>query len=139
MVRSIDEVVKELVQSDDLHTKEKCLDEIWAQAASEGVYPASIQELYAARGKDLYKGLSVPAMNLRALAYDSARAVFRAAKKINAGAFIMEIAKSEMGYTNQRPSEYVGVCLAAAVKEGHKGPVFIQGDHFQVNAKKFKH
>ena len=114
-----------------MHTKEKCLDEIWAQASDAGIYPASIQELYAARGQEKFKGVSVPAMNLRALAYDSARAVFRAAKKINAGAFIMEIAKSEMGYTNQRPCEYVGVCLAAAVKEGHKGPV-------QVNAKKFK-
>lgn len=138
MARNIDEAVRELVQSDDLHVKEKCLDEIWAQAAAAGVYPASIQDLYAARGADKYKGLSVPAMNLRALSYDSARAIFRAAKKINAGAFIMEIAKSEMGYTNQRPSEYVGVCLAAAVKEGHQGPVFVQGDHFQVNAKKYK-
>jgi fructose/tagatose bisphosphate aldolase len=27
--------------------------------------------------------------------------------------------------------------LAAALREGHRGPVFIQGDHFQVNAKKF--
>jgi fructose/tagatose bisphosphate aldolase len=138
VARNIDEAVRELVQSDDLHVKEKCLDEIWAQAAAAGVYPASIQDLYAARGADKYKGLSVPAMNLRALSYDSARAIFRAAKKINAGAFIMEIAKSEMGYTNQRPSEYVGVCLAAAVKEGHQGPVFVQGDHFQVNAKKYK-
>ena len=138
MGRTIDEAVRELVQSDDLHVKEKCLDEIWAVATAAGIYPASIQELYAARGAGKYKGLSVPAMNLRALSYDSARAIFRAAKKINAGAFIMEIAKSEMGYTNQRPSEYVGVCLAAAVKEGHQGPVFVQGDHFQVNAKKYK-
>jgi fructose-bisphosphate aldolase, class II len=29
------------------------------------------------------------------------------------------------------------VILAAAIKEGHRGAVFIQGDHFQVNAKKF--
>jgi fructose/tagatose bisphosphate aldolase len=136
--RNIDDIVKELVISDDLHVKEKCLDEIWEQAKEKGIYPASIQGLYAARGQEQYKGLSVPAMNLRTLAYDSARAVFRAAKKINAGAFIMEIAKSEMGYTNQRPSEYVGICLAAAVKEGHEGPVFVQGDHFQVNAKKYK-
>src|SRR5215208_8478984 len=27
--------------------------------------------------------------------------------------------------------------LAAAMREGHRGPVFIQGDHFQVNHKKF--
>ncbi|MDD5292473.1 MAG: class II fructose-bisphosphate aldolase, partial [Candidatus Omnitrophica bacterium] len=30
------------------------------------------------------------------------------------------------------------VCLAAALREGFKGPVFIQGDHFQINAKKYK-
>lgn len=138
MVRNIDELVKELVTSDELHAKEKCLDEIWAQAVKAGVYPSSIQELYAARGQEKFKGLTVPAMNLRALTYDSARAVFRAANKINAGALILEIAKSEMGYTNQRPSEYVGVVLAAAIKENFQGPVFIQGDHFQVNVKKYK-
>ncbi|RLG32127.1 aldolase, partial [Methanosarcinales archaeon] len=54
-----------------------------------------------------------------------------------AGAFILEIARSEISYTAQRPIEYAGVCLAAAVREGWKGPVFIQGDHFQVNAKKY--
>ncbi len=27
--------------------------------------------------------------------------------------------------------------LAAALREGFRGPVFIQGDHFQVNAKKY--
>jgi len=27
--------------------------------------------------------------------------------------------------------------MAAAVKSGWRGPVFLQGDHFQINAKKF--
>ena len=80
----------------------------------------------------------MPAMNLRALTYDMASAIFRSAKKINAGAFIFEIARSEMGYTDQKPLEYTTVCLAAAIREGYKGPVFIQGDHFQANAKKYK-
>ena len=56
---------------------------------------------------------------------------------MNAGAFILEIARSEIAYTDQRPAEYVAVMLAAALREGFRGPVFIQGDHFQVNAKKF--
>jgi fructose/tagatose bisphosphate aldolase len=60
------------------------------------------------------------------------------AKKNSSGAFILEIAKSEIGYTNQPPIEYAGVVLAAAIKESYSGPVFIQGDHFQVNAAKFK-
>lgn len=69
------------------------------------------------------------------MTYDVARQIFRVANKHNVGAFIFEIAKSEIGYTFQRPSEYASCVLAAAIKEGYKGPVFIQGDHFQFNAK----
>jgi len=50
----------------------------------------------------------------------------------------MEIARSEIGYTDQRPMEYVGVILAAAIKENFKGPIFFQGDHFQIKLKKYK-
>src|SRR5205807_5092068 len=66
-----------------------------------------------------------------------ARAVVRAAKSLNAGAFIFEIARSEIGYTEQRPHEYAAVVLAAALREGFTGPLFIQGDHVQANAKKY--
>jgi fructose/tagatose bisphosphate aldolase len=82
-------------------------------------------------------GFTVPAMNVRGMAYDTARAIFRVANKLDAGAFILEIARSEIAYTDQRPAEYVAVMLAAALREGFHGPVFIQGDHFQVNAKKY--
>jgi hypothetical protein len=111
---------------------------IWEIAQELGIRPASIHELYMARGRgDCHCQFTVPAMNLRMMAFESARAVFRAARKINAGAFIFEIARSEMGYTDQRPAEYATGVLAAAIKEGHRGPVFIQGDHFQVSAKKY--
>ncbi len=63
--------------------------------------------------------------------------MFRAAKPRLVGAMIFEIARSEMGYTDQRPAEYVASVLAAAVAEGYRGPVFIQGDHFQVSAKRY--
>ena len=66
-----------------------------------------------------------------------ARAVFRAALKQKVGAFIFEIARSEIAYTKQRPAEYATCILAAAVREGFKGPVFLQGDHFQVNRSKY--
>ncbi|MDP6484468.1 MAG: class II fructose-bisphosphate aldolase, partial [Nitrospinota bacterium] len=36
-----------------------------------------------------------------------------------------------------RPAEYAASILAGAIKEGYRGPVFLQGDHFQINAKKF--
>ncbi len=50
---------------------------------------------------------------------------------------LFEIARSEIGYTKQRPIEYSAVVLAAAIKEGFKGPVFIQGDHFQLVRKNY--
>jgi fructose-bisphosphate aldolase, class II len=110
---------------------------IWETAQSVGVRPASIHDLYAARGRGEVKGFTVPAMNVRGMSYDTARAIFRTAVRMHAGAFILEIARSEIAYTAQRPSEYVTVMLAAALREGFRGPVFVQGDHFQVNAKKF--
>src|SRR5678809_1274650 len=88
-------------------------------------------------GKGECHGFTVPAINVRGMAYDTARSIFRTAIKLNAGAFIVEIARSEIAYTDQRPSEYVAVVMAAALREGFRGPVFIQGDHFQVNHKKF--
>jgi len=106
-------------------------------AAAAGIRPASIHDLYIAMGRGDAGGFTVPAINVRAMAYDTARAVVRAAKKLNAGAFIFEIARSEIGYTEQRPHEYAAVVLGAALREGFSGPIFIQGDHVQTNAKKY--
>jgi len=128
----------ELINSDDAALKKKLAKKIQDMAYKKGIYPSSIHEFYMARGRGEFKGFTVPAINLRSMTYDLARAIFRVAIKNNAGAFIFEIAKSEMGYTNQPPMEYTSVVLAAAVKEGYRGPVFIQGDHCQLNAKKFK-
>jgi fructose/tagatose bisphosphate aldolase len=69
--------------------------------------------------------------------FEMSRAIFRAANKLDVGALILEIARSEIGYTDQRPAEYVAAALAAAIAEGFQGPLFIQGDHFQVSAKGF--
>jgi fructose/tagatose bisphosphate aldolase len=77
-------------------------------------------------------------MNVRMLAYDTARAIFRAARAGTAGAIILEIARSEIAYTEQRPAEYVAVMIAAALREGYALPLFIQGDHCQVNHKKYQ-
>ena len=106
-------------------------------AAAAGIRPASIHDLYIAMGQGKAGGFTVPAINVRAMAYETARAVIRAAKKQNAGAFIFEIARSEIGYTEQRPHEYAAVLFAAALREGFTGPLFIQGDHVQTNAKKY--
>jgi len=134
----VEKIAMDLIMSDDAGTKKNLAKKIFDIAYKKGIYPSSIHQLYVARGKGEFDGFTVPAINLRSMTYDLARAIFRVAKKNNAGVFIFEIAKSEMGYTNQPPTEYTSVVLAAAIKEGYCGPVFIQGDHFQVNAKKFQ-
>jgi len=110
---------------------------LWELGQATGIRPASIHELYLARGRGECSGFTVPAMNIRMMAYDTARAVFRAARKADAGAIILEIARSEIAYTEQRPAEYVAVMLGAALREGYRLPIFVQGDHCQVNAKKY--
>ncbi len=133
----VDAAVQKLVLTDNIKEKEVLAQEIQAQAKAKGAFVASIHDVYMARGKGQGKNFTVPAMNLRSLTYYLARAIFRTAKKLNAGAFIFEIAKSEMGYTGQPPIEYVGVILGAALKEGYSGPVFIQGDHCQIKATEY--
>ncbi len=137
-----DKFLKELVKTSTLSEKPDIKDyaiyTIFQISSLLGAKPASIHNLYMAMGKGKVSGFTVPAVNIRGFTFDTARALIRSAKKINAGAFIFEIAKSEMGYTNQRPAEYTSTILAAAVAENYKGPIFIQGDHFQINAKKFK-
>jgi fructose-bisphosphate aldolase, class II len=110
---------------------------IWEIGQRAGVRPASIHELYMAHGRSEIPIFTTPAINIRVLGYDTGRAVFRAARKLDAGSVILEIARSEIGYTGQRPAEYLAVMTAAALREGFTGPLFIQGDHVQVNAKKY--
>ena len=118
--------------------RQKARNTIRDAAQRKGIFPSSIQGLYEAAGKGLYSGRTVPAINIRGLTFQAARAVFRAAVDHRVGAFIFEIARSEMAYTRQEPDEYAVVVLAAALKEGFKGPVFLQGDHFQVRAARFR-
>ncbi|MFH0913447.1 MAG: class II fructose-bisphosphate aldolase, partial [Candidatus Omnitrophota bacterium] len=134
----IDNIAMDLILSEEIARKRVLAKKISDIAYKKGIYPSSIHQFYLARGRGECVGSTVPAINLRSMTYDLSKAIFRVAKKNNSGAFIFEIAKSEMGYTGQPPIEYSSVILAAAIKEGYQGPVFIQGDHFQANAKKFQ-
>ncbi|HDQ06341.1 MAG TPA: aldolase [Candidatus Bathyarchaeota archaeon] len=134
----VEKTAIELVMNDNAEKKKQLAKKIFDTAYEEGIYPASIHEFYMARGRGEFGGFTVPAINLRSMTYDLARAIFRVAEKNGSGAFIFEIARSEIGYTAQAPIEYSGMVLAAAIRESYYGPVFIQGDHFQVNTAKFK-
>jgi fructose/tagatose bisphosphate aldolase len=134
----VEKTVIQLVMTDDVTKKRQLAKKIFDVAYEEGVYPSSIHEFYMARGRGEFGGFTVPAINLRSMTYDLARAIFRVAEKNDSGAFVFEIARSEIGYTHQPPIEYASMVLAAAIRENYSGPVFIQGDHFQVNAAKFQ-
>src|SRR5436190_3106131 len=137
MSQSIDELVWTAVFGEAAEARGVARWEVRSRAAAAGILPASIHDLYMAMGRGDAGGFTVPAINVRAMSYDTARAVIRAATALHAGAFIFEIARSEIGYTEQRPHEYAAVVLGAALREGFAGPIFIQGDHVQTNAKKY--
>jgi len=123
--------------SDDAPTVEAARWIVWEASQELGARSASIQDLYAARGRGEVAGFTVPAINLRAQTFDMARIVYETAIAEDAGAVILELARSEQTYTYQRPADYATSVLAGAIAAGWRGPVFVQGDHYQFNAKKF--
>lgn len=135
----IELLVKEAVLAEDEESRLLARYLVRAIAVEAGAYPSSIHDLYMARGRgDVPNTFTVPAINLRSLTFYAARIIFKIAREINAGAFIFEIARSETGYTDQRPAEYAANILGAAVSAGYTGPVFIQGDHYQVSAARYQ-
>ncbi len=136
-INNLDDIVFGAVMEPDKEKKTALLTAIKEIAKREGIIPSSIHDFYVRMGKD-YPGFTVPAMNIRGLTYDVAKTIFRKAQAMDVGAMIFEIARSEIGYTGQRPLEYSAVVMAAALKTGYKGPVFIQGDHFQLTLKGYK-
>ena len=110
---------------------------VWEASQALGAPSASIQTLYEARARGEVHGFTVPAINIRAQTFDMTRTVFDAAEAADVGAVILELARSEQTYTFQRPIDYATSVLAGAIAAGWRRPVFIQGDHYQFNAKKY--
>ena len=124
--------------SDDDGTVDVARWLIWEASQQLDARSASIHDLYMARGRGEVHGFTVPAINLRAQTFDMARTVFETALAADVGAVILELARSEQTYTWQRPAEYIASVLAGAIAAGWSGPVFVQGDHYQFNAVKYK-
>lgn len=97
---------------------------------------SSIHELYMAMARGEVKGFTVPAFNLRGMTEELSQGIFEAAIETDTGAFIFEIARSEMMYTNQLPMEFVRRVLVGANKANWHGPIFVQGDHSQAKVAK---
>ncbi len=135
--RGIRDVVWTATFSEDSAVVEAARWIVWEASKALGAPSASIHELYMARGRGEVGGFTVPAINLRTQVFDMAAATFRAAQARDAGAVILELARSEQEYTFQRPGEYLAGVLAGAIAAGWRGPVFVQGDHYQFNARKY--
>jgi fructose/tagatose bisphosphate aldolase len=134
--RLIDRLVWSAVFGDDA-VKNASRWLIRALAPEMGAWPASIHDLYMAAGRREYANVTTPAINVRAMAYDMARNIFRSMHATETRQVIFELARSETSYTDQRPAEYASAILGAAIKEGYAGPIFIQGDHYQASAKDY--
>ncbi len=120
----------------DGEVKEVAGRAIVSSAMALGIYPWSIADIYFAIPK-LNMKFTTPAINLRTLPFLSAKAAFQLMIENDAFPVIFELARSEMGYTDQTPLEYTANILAAAIDTGYRGPVFLQGDHFQFSRAKF--
>jgi fructose/tagatose bisphosphate aldolase len=123
--------------SEDAPTVEAAQWLVWEASQALGARSASIQDLYMARARGEISGFTVPAINIRAQTFDMARVVYEEAARRDVGAVVLELARSEQTYTYQRPIDYATACLAGAIAAGWEGPVFLQGDHYQFNAKKY--
>ncbi|PMP61727.1 MAG: aldolase [Caldimicrobium thiodismutans] len=135
-MEALDQILYQAIFEENPEEKNRKLKTLLQNLNDKGYKGESIYPLYR-KFSEKFLGFTVPAMNIRGMTYDVARRIFRVAKRLKVGAFIFEIAKSEMGYTKQDPLEYATVILSAAYRENFDGPVFIQGDHFQLNRKSF--
>ncbi|HSW42256.1 MAG TPA: class II fructose-bisphosphate aldolase [Patescibacteria group bacterium] len=135
--RTIEDLAWTQTFSEDAATVEAARWIIWEASQALGARSASIQDLYAARARGEVSGFTVPAINVRMDTFDTVKTIFETAKAQSVGPVILELARSEQTYTWQRVFEYAPNCLAGAIAAGWVGPVFIQGDHYQFNAKKF--
>ncbi|GEM_PF-291153 len=93
-----------------------------------GTTPASLANIYQEQSKGLRK-FTIPSNNVRLLPLESIQAILRAANKLNAGAFQIELARSEYGYTNITYDQLVTIGLFAALVENYRGPIHFKLDH----------
>lgn len=126
-------LIKKFIFEKDLEVTRK----IKEMAEKNGIWFDSTQKLYEAMAQEKITGFSVPAVNIRTLTFDTAKAAFHIMKEKNVGVCIFEIARSESKYTDQPISEYATIIMAAALEENYSGPIFVQNDHCQIKADKF--
>jgi len=137
LLAELDNLVYTAVFSTNKNLKNLCKFVIREAAKLNNCVPSSIYNFYLELAKKPVTNYTIPAINLRTLTYEIAQEIFKICKEIKAAAIIFESARSEISYTNQEPTEYSTCILAAALKQNYHNPIFIQGDHFQINRNEF--
>lgn len=123
--------VRDLVEEVLFRDSDSAFARLSREAKDRGILLSSIKKLYLAYGRgEVDCNFTVPAVNLRGMTYDTAKTLLNVASKMDAF-WVFEIARSEMGYTGQDPRKYIAQVIGAAIEVGWKGPLFVQGDHFQ--------
>lgn len=135
--RDVDVLIYNAIFASDQAVLDYARSLIYQLSDLSKIQSSSMHAVYKAFGDDQLSGFSTPALNVRTLTYDIARLIFRMLKQRQIGAVVFEISRTEMAYTNQPPAAYATSILAAALKEDYQGPVFLQGDHFQLNKDAF--
>ncbi|PIX68655.1 aldolase [Candidatus Roizmanbacteria bacterium CG_4_10_14_3_um_filter_39_13] len=135
---TIEELVYTSVFNSSEDEKNKSRLEIRKLAEQNGILPASIHDIYMRYGKGELKGFTLPAFNVRNLTFDFSRLLFRLMKEKKVGYAIFEITRGEVGYIGQTHDEFTTTVLTAAIAEEWVGPVYIQADHTQFSAEKYK-
>ena len=107
-----------------------------SRSGLEGIERSDRDDIAVDNRPERVEAGSVP-QSVGAQTFDMARTAFETAQSADVGALILEIARSEQTYTYQRPIDYSTAVLAGAIAANWRGPVFIQGDHYQFNAKKY--
>jgi fructose/tagatose bisphosphate aldolase len=129
---AIDQTLVELALAPNVERR-PLADRITTQAEKSGVYPAAIGPVYRALSAGDLPPMTIPAFNVRGLTYELARVIWRTALELEAGPIIFELAPPEASACDQTFDEYAAMILAAAYREGYRGPVFLQGDHFSLD------
>ena len=124
--------------SDDEATTSAAQWLVWEASQELGAHSASIQELYMARGRGEVGGFTVPAINLRAQTFDMARTIFETADERSTSARSSSRSPAASRPTRSSgPIDFVDERPRRGIAAGWRGPVFLQGDHYQFNAKKY--
>lgn len=95
-------------------------------AAGNAIYPSSLQGWYARVGRGQAPSFTIPALRLRMISYAAGRAAFRAMRETGAGAVVFSL--DGAAKPAQSPLDYATCLLAAAIREGYEGPLFLEAD-----------